>query len=147
MVLLLQVTCSHHGQSLPNFVTDVCVIIEDEDPGQWTGSVTLGPFTEAVSQWTIILGFDSASVDWVESVVGEVTGSGASWSLASKEWDSDLSPGDTLEVKFIVGYSANKVRTRPEVALMPCHKMKIEPTSHSIPQLMTNVFLSLKLRQ
>ena len=81
--------------------------------------MTLGPFTEAVSQWTIILGFDSASVDWVESVVGEVSGSGASWSLASKEWDSDLSPGDTLEVKFIVGYSANKVRTRPEVALMP----------------------------
>ena len=115
MVLFLQVACSHHGQSLPDFISDVCVIIEDEGPGQWTGSVTLGPFTEAVSQWTIILGFDSASVDWVESVVGEVSGAGASWSLASKEWDSDLSPGDTLEVKFIVGYSASKVKQDPNL--------------------------------
>ena len=105
-----------YPKRLPNCVSDVCVVIEDEAPGQWTGSVTLGPVTEAVTQWTIVLGFDSASVDWVESVVGEVSGAGATWSLASKEWDSELSPGDSLEVKFIVGYSANRVRTKPEVA-------------------------------
>ena len=97
------------------FVSDVCVIIEAEEAGQWTGSVTLGPVTEAVTQWTIVLGFDSASVDWVESVVGEVSGAGATWSLASKEWDSELSPGESIEVKFIVGYSENRVRTEPEV--------------------------------
>ena len=32
--------------------------IEDEEDGQWTGSVTLGPVTEAVTQWTIVLGKD-----------------------------------------------------------------------------------------
>ena len=58
----------------------------------------------------MLLGFDSASVDWVESVMGEVSGAGSTWSLASKEWDGELSPGDSLEVKFIVGYSANRVR-------------------------------------
>ena len=58
----------------------------------------------------MVLGFDSASVDWVESVVGEVSGAGATSSLASKEWDGELSPGDSLEIKFIVGYSANRVR-------------------------------------
>ena len=58
----------------------------------------------------MVPGFDSASVDWVESVVGEVSGAGATWSLASKEWDGELSPGDSLEIKFIVGYSANRVR-------------------------------------
>ena len=100
-------------KSLPDFISDVCVVIEAEEPGQWTGSVTLGPVTEAVTQWTIVLGFTSASVDWVESVVGEVRGAGDTWSLASKEWDSELRPGDSLEVKFIVGYSANRVRTRP----------------------------------
>ena len=46
----------------------------------------------------------------MESVVGEVSGAGATWSLASKEWDGELSPGDSLEIKFIVGYSANRVR-------------------------------------
>ena len=102
--------------------------------------MTLGPFTEAVSQWTIIFAFDSASVDWLESVVGEVSGAGASWSLASKEWDSNLSPGDTLEVKFIVGYSANKVRTRSSSYAL--FIMTMEATSHLIQQLMTNVMSS-----
>ena len=37
---------------------DVCVTIEDEEAGQWTGSVTLGPVTETVTQWTIVLGKD-----------------------------------------------------------------------------------------
>ena len=39
-------------------VSDVCVTIEDEEAGQWTGSVTLGPVTETVTQWTIVLGKD-----------------------------------------------------------------------------------------
>ena len=72
--------------------------------------VTLGPFTEAVTQWTIVLGF-SSPVDWVESVMGEVSGAGASWSLNSKDWDGELSAGDTMEVRFIVGYSTSKVMT------------------------------------
>ena len=49
-------------------------------------------------------------MDWVESVMGEVSGAGVTWSLASKDWDGDLSPGDSMEVRFIVGYSTNRVR-------------------------------------
>ena len=47
-------------------------------------------------------------MDWVESVMAEVTGSGASWSLASKDWDGVISAGSVVEVRFIVGYSGNK---------------------------------------
>ena len=43
--------------------------------------------------------------------MGAVSGGGASWSLASKEWDSSLPAGDTIDIKFIVGYSGARVGT------------------------------------
>ena len=46
------------SQKFDKMFIDVCVTIEDEEAGQWTGSVTLGPVTETVTQWTIVLGKD-----------------------------------------------------------------------------------------
>ena len=69
----------------------------------------LGPFEEDVTNWNIVINF-SDSLDWLDSVMADVSGSGVSWSLASKDWDGDLSPGDSIEVRFIVGYSTNRVR-------------------------------------
>ena len=101
--------CIYRGCVATKTGSEECVTIEDEAAGQWTGLVTLGPVNQTVTQWTILLSFDSA-VDWVESVMGEVSGAGVTWSLASKDWDGDLSPGDSMEVRFIVGYSTSRVR-------------------------------------
>ena len=48
-------------------------------------------------------------MDWLDSVMAEVSGTGTSWNLASKDWDGGISAGDSLGVRFIVGYSGNKV--------------------------------------
>ena len=52
-------------------------------------------------------------VDWLETLMAEVSGSGTSWSLASKDWDGGISAGDSLGVRFIVGYSGSKVSILP----------------------------------
>ena len=41
--------------------------------------------------------------------MGAVSGGGVSWTLASKDWDSSLPAGDTIDIKFIVGYSGARV--------------------------------------
>ena len=41
--------------------------------------------------------------------MADVSGSGTSWNLASKDWDGGIIAGDSLGVRFIVGYSGNKV--------------------------------------
>ena len=55
-------------------------------------------------------------------VVGDVSGSGSTWSLSSKEWDSDITAGDTLELRFIVGFSSNKVLALSLQTLMTLHE-------------------------
>ena len=47
------------------------------------------------------------------------SGAGATWRLASKEWDGELSPGDSLEVKFMVGYSGKEGESLNCQALAP----------------------------
>ena len=85
-----------------------CVTVESEGPGNWQGLLQLGPFKEDVTSWSIIITFTDP-VDWLESVMAEVSGAGTSWSLASKDWDGGISAGESLGVRFIVGYSGNKV--------------------------------------
>ena len=87
---------------------DDCVTVESEAPGSWQGLLQLGPFEEDVTSWNILITFTD-QVDWLESVMAEVSGTGTSWNLASKDWDGGISAGDSLGVRFIVGYSGNKV--------------------------------------
>ena len=82
--------------------------MESEGPGNWHGLIQLGPFDEDVTSWNILISF-SSNLDWMESVMAEVSGSGPTWSLSSKDWDGALTAGDTLGVRFIVGYSGDKV--------------------------------------
>ena len=89
-------------------VGDECVIEESEGPGNWHGLLQLGPFEEDVTSWNVLITFTD-TVDWVETVMADVSGSGTSWSLASKDWDGGIPAGDSLGVRFIVGYSGNKV--------------------------------------
>ena len=85
-----------------------CVTVEAEGPGNWQGLLKLGPFEEDVTSWNVLITFTD-TVDWVETVMADVSGSGTSWSLASKDWDGGIPAGDSLGVRFIVGYSGNKV--------------------------------------
>ena len=64
----------------------------------------LGPWEEDVSTWNVVITF-SSSVDLVESAAADVAGGGDTWTLTNKDWDSDITAGDTLELRFIVGYT------------------------------------------
>ena len=92
---------------------DDCVTVESEGPGNWQGLLQLGPFEEDVTSWNIIITFTDP-LDWLESVMAEVSGTGTSWSLASKDWDGEISAGESLGVRFRVGYSGNKVILVPK---------------------------------
>ena len=89
-----------------------CVTVEAEGLGNWQGLLKLGPFEEDVTSWNVLVTFTD-TVDWLETVMAEVSGSGTSWSLASKDWDGGISAGDSLGVRFIVGYSGSKVSILP----------------------------------
>ena len=97
---------------LPLCSGDECVIEESEGPGNWHGLLQLGPFDEDVTSWNILITFTDP-VDWLDSVMAEVSGTGTSWNLSSKDWDGVISAGDSLGVRFIVGYSGNKVSLSP----------------------------------
>ena len=88
---------------------DDCVTVEAEDPGQWQGLVQLGPFQEDVTNWNIMISF-SSHLDWMESVMADVSGEERTWVLSSKGWDGYISAGESLGVRFVVGYSGTKVR-------------------------------------
>ena len=84
--------------------------IESEGQGHWQGVLQLGPYEDDMSGWTVVISFTEA-VDWIESAMADVTGSGNSWTLASKEWDSDIEAGSVINLRFIVDYSG----ARPDV--------------------------------
>jgi len=86
---------------------DECVTIDSENEGEWSGHVMLGPWNEDVSGWSVIITF-TGDVLWIDSIVGDVSGGGDTWTLSSKEWDSDIPAGQQIELRFIVGYSGDK---------------------------------------
>ena len=63
-----------------------------------------------MSTWSLVISF-TQDLDWLDSVTGEVSGEGRTWTLSSKEWDDEIPAGDSLELRFIVQYSG----VRPEV--------------------------------
>ena len=75
--------------------------VVEEDSGQ--DQVVLVSITpaEAVSGWTLRLKFES-SVDDVSSPLAEVTGSGTSWTLTSKDYDGDLEAGVEFQLRLNV---------------------------------------------
>ena len=84
--------------------------IESEGQGNWHGVLQLGPYESDRSGWTLVISF-TEEVDWIESVMANVTGSGTSWTLRSKDWDGDIEAGDVISLRFIVDYSG----PRPDV--------------------------------
>merc|ERR1712142_276365 len=85
--------------------------IESEGQENWHGVLQLGPYEEDMSGWTVVISF-TQEVDWVESIMATVSGSGTAWTLRSKDWDGNIAAGDILKLEFIVDYSG----ARPDVS-------------------------------
>ena len=101
------------GVSSVSYDTAACesvVVVTEENPGQWAAQLTLEAGQQEVSGWTVQLEFSSA-VDWLETVMAEVTGGNTRWTLASRDWDQTIPAGGHLDLKFLVDYSS----ARPSV--------------------------------
>ena len=81
------------------------VTLTQQSPGQLAAQLRLEAGQEEISGWTVQLEF-TTSVDWLESVMADVTGSGTKWTLTSREWDETIPAGGFLELKFLVDYSS-----------------------------------------
>ena len=69
--------------------------------GQWYGMISLEAGEEEVRGWRVDLEF-SSTVEWIESVMGEVRGAGAQWTLQSREWDQDIPGGGTYSIHLVL---------------------------------------------
>merc|ERR1711971_1368266 len=76
---------------------DGTVEIESSDVDHWQAKLILVSDT-AIEAWVVKIIFDM-EVDFIESAMAEVTGSGKMWTLRNKEWDGGLDAGDELSLK------------------------------------------------
>merc|ERR1711971_664320 len=76
---------------------DGTVEIESSDVDHWQAKLILVSDT-AIEAWVVKIIFDM-EVDFIESAMAEVTGSGKMWTLRNKEWDGGLDAGDVLSLK------------------------------------------------
>ena len=85
---------------------DSIVEIESSDADHWQAKLLLVSDTD-IEAWTVKITFDM-EVDFIESAMAEVTGSGKAWTLSNKEWDGGLDAGDELSLRFIVIHSSQE---------------------------------------
>merc|ERR1719422_2869245 len=106
LVLYLFITISLSNSSILN---SVCgndnFIVDDVQDDHWQGRITVD-VPENTNGWVVNIQFDS-TVDIIDCVLADVTGSGRQWSLSSKDWDDDLSAGSQFEIGIIVYFSTN----------------------------------------
>ena len=85
---------------------DGIVEIESSDADHWQAKLLLVSDTD-IEAWAVKITFDM-EVDFIESAMAEVTGSGTAWTLTNKEWDGGLDAGDQLSLRFIVIHSSQE---------------------------------------
>ena len=106
LVLHLFIAISLSNSSILN---SVCgndnFIVDDVQDDHWQGRITVD-VPENTNGWVVNIQFDS-TVDIIDCVLADVTGSGRQWSLSSKDWDDDLSAGSQFEIGIIVYFSTN----------------------------------------
>ena len=78
-------------------------IVDDLQNGYWQGRIML-TVPENTNGWIIKLQFDS-TVDSIDCALATVTGSGAMWTLSSRDYDDELEAGTVLEIGIIVHFS------------------------------------------
>ena len=85
---------------------DGTVEIESSDADHWQARLLLVSDSD-IEAWAVKITFDT-EVDFIESAMAEVTGSGRSWTLRNKEWDGGMDAGDELSLRFIVIHSSQE---------------------------------------
>ena len=85
---------------------DGTVEIESSDADHWQARLLLVSDSD-IEAWAVKITFDT-EVDFIESAMAEVTGSGKSWTLRNKEWDGGMDAGDELSLRFIVIHSSQE---------------------------------------
>merc|ERR1712192_103493 len=103
---------------------DGTVEIESSDVDHWQAKLLLVSNT-AIEAWVVKIIFDM-EVDFIESAMAEVTGSGKMWTLRNKEWDGGLDAGDEHSIRFIVIHSSQEQPFPPNVIFndqVLCHKV------------------------
>merc|ERR1712172_415262 len=100
------------------------VEIESSDVDHWQAKLLLVSDT-AIEAWEVKITFDM-EVDFIESAMAEVIGSGEMWTLRNKEWDGGLDAGDELSLRFIVIHSSQEQPFPTDVTFndqVLCHKV------------------------
>merc|ERR1711936_40998 len=103
---------------------DGTVEIESSDADHWQAKLLLVSETD-IEAWDVKITFDT-EVDFIESAMAEVTGSGKAWTLSNKEWDGGLDAGDELRLRFIVIHSSQEQPFPTDVTFngeVLCHKV------------------------
>ena len=67
--------------------------------GQWTGQLRIQAGEEEMQGWEVLLVF-SSPLDYIDCITGSVSGSGALWTITSKDWDSSIPAGGHLDLLF-----------------------------------------------
>merc|ERR1719422_1450153 len=97
LVLYLFIAISLSNSSILN---SVCgndnFIVDDVQDDHWQGRITVD-VPENTNGWVVNIQFDS-TVDIIDCVLADVSGSERQWSLSSKDWDDDLSAGSQFGI-------------------------------------------------
>ena len=120
MLRVLSVQPSVSSVSYDTAACESTVTVTQDNPGQWAAQLRLEAGDQEVSGWTVLLEF-SSTVDWLESVMADVTGSGTKWTLNSRDWDETIPAGGYLDLKFLVDYSS----ARPSVLSVTYNEVEL----------------------
>jgi len=103
---------------------DGTVEVESSDADHWQARLLLVSDVD-IESWAVDITFDM-EVDFIESAMADVTGSGKAWTLTNKEWDGGLNAGDELSLRFIVIHSSAEQPFPTDVTFndeVLCHKV------------------------
>merc|ERR1711892_880088 len=89
--------------TVPNTDCSSVFGVENEEEDSWHGLLTLSVIEDTIS-WKVVLNFDK-EVTSVETPLGDISGSGASWTIDNKGFDGELNEGDIFELRFEVYFS------------------------------------------
>jgi len=79
--------------------------VETNEDGSWHGLLTLTA-KEDLQSWKVIIGLDSPA-DSLETPLGEVSGSGTTWTVDNKSFDGSIPAGDVLELRIKATFSGS----------------------------------------
>ena len=107
---------------------DGTVEIESSDADHWQARLLLVSDSD-IEAWAVKITFDT-EVDFIESAMAEVTGSGKSWTLRNKEWDGGMDAGTSSASDSL---SSTRPRSSPSLLTSPSTTRSSSFPSPSFP--------------